>query len=253
MTMQSPTHSPIATPFAIIILTMFVFPPGLNGQTYHAGADMKAAEIESGSKKNPVGPWSYGQRSTYEDKDLTLLKIHQDSLSDDANFPGWVGESNDEKTGLGIRVNMGGEPETIGFVWGSPGGPFLGDGTPDIALHPADGNREESYAVVRWTAPASGTYRIEASWRDISRGGQNGSEGADVHLVVKGVSVFDGVVSLEADSASAETTHEARLSRGDVVDFVVGPNAFADTSQGSGDNDGTALNASITLVPKRMP
>jgi hypothetical protein len=235
----------------ITSLAMLVLTSGLHAQTYHAGADMKAA-LESGSKKNPAGSWSYGQRSTYEDKDLTLLETFEESLADDTNFPGWVGELNGERTGLGIRVNVG-PSENIGFVWGAPGGPFAGDGTPDVALHPADGTRMESYAVVRWTAPSAGTYRIEASWKDISRGGQNGSEGADVHLVVNGSSVFDGLVSLEADAATAETTHDVTLSRGGVVDFVVGPNANADARTGSGDNDGTALNASITLIRKKTP
>lgn len=235
----------------VAVLTCFL-PPNVSGQTYNAGAALKAVEIKGGAKENPVGPWSYGQRSDYEDKDLTLLESRQENLAGDVNFPGWVGSSDGKDTNLGVRVNMG-PSENIGFGWGAPGGPFMGDGTPDLVLHPSGGPRQDSYVVVRWTVPAPGTYKIDAFWRDISSGGQNGSEGVDVHLVVNGKSIFDGVVSMEEGSPSLDTTQVVTVARGDKVDFVVGPNANGDTTVGSADNDGTAFNATISLVPKKKP
>lgn len=236
---------------AVFYVLTLVFFCGASAQTYNAGSAMKAVEVKDDGK-NPNGPWSYGQKFGFEGSDLTLLDTHQSDVAGDTNFPGWVGSSHGDTSILTVRVNIGAS-ETIGFVWGAPGGPFMGDGTPDIVLHPSGVNQQETHAVVRWTAPAPGTYRITASWRDISAGGQNGSEGADVHLVVNGESVFDGIVSLESGPESVETTHVATLSRGDFVDFVVGPNANGDATGGSADNDGTAFNASISLVPRRMP
>lgn len=101
-----------------------------------------------------------------------------------------------------------------------------------LSFHPGP---KGEYAVVRWTAPAAGEYRIKAGFRAIDQ-----QTTTDVHILHDGRSVFDGFVRLEG--AGPFVSHEQTLAaaRGDTLDFVVG------WGNGAHVCDSTGLEVAIT-------
>ena len=106
-------------------------------------------------------------------------------------------------------------------------------------MSPGSGNE---FLVARWTAPASGDYRILASWLDLDKHGGNG---ATAFLVKNGQEQFAQTFQ-STTSSTGKANLRARtlsLNAGDVLDFVVGSN-------GEHLFDATAFNAAIRRVPK---
>lgn len=73
-------------------------------------------------------------------------------------------------------------------------------------------------AIERFTAPESGTYRIEARW--FSPGPQQG-DGADILVLHNGAVLAEGLVTAQDFTFGAR---EITLAAGDRIDFSVGPN-----------------------------
>jgi hypothetical protein len=120
------------------------------------------------------------------------------------------------------------------------GRPVLSSGTVyvlpgELWLHPGPGGE---YSVLRFTADTQGSFVIRG--RFMSADFYPGM--TDVHVFVKGQSVFDGVVDTYRAGPSFRSTHD--LLVGDVIDFAVG--------FGNGDfgYDTTLLQASISPVPE---
>lgn len=105
-----------------------------------------------------------------------------------------------------------------------------------MLVHPGN-NATFDKTVVRWTAPASGTYDISATWTDLPAAGN----GEDVHIIISGTSVFDAVNDDPTPTSQSFTA--MFLAAGATVDFVTGMN-------GSFGSDSTLLAASISLVPE---
>ena len=105
--------------------------------------------------------------------------------------------------------------------------------------------------MVRWTAPAAGSYRILAKWIDLDPFGGNG---ASAHVTINGTEVFGRKVPADPNGPArfvgqewenggnaAMPAETFRLNAGDVVDFLVG-------SRGDFTFDSTTFNALISKV-----
>jgi VCBS repeat-containing protein len=216
------------------------------GRTYDAGNDLVANEVPNGSEtnQNVAGVWSYGERPTATGTAFTLAPNHTDSYapSNPNSLQGWVGSQLGNTVPL-LLVNTSAAP-IVAPELGGPGGPIPAG---SMIVHPADISAANPYGVVRWTAPVSGTYDLFASWRDISNGNTGASSGADVHVIVNGVSIFDAVTSIETNPAdpTVSTTQVVTLTAGSTVDFVIGPNS------GSYGSDSAVFDATLTLQPSQ--
>jgi len=103
-----------------------------------------------------------------------------------------------------------------------------------LGLHPGP---QGQYSVVRWTAPLSGTFSINATFSGLSLLGDS----TDVHIFLDGVSIFNSTVN----GTPAPTSYSGLQSivAGDRIDFVVGNGGNGYTE------DTTALTA--TIVPEQ--
>ena len=132
-------------------------------QTWDAALDFRTNEKpdrpdpRSTELSNPnarVPEWSYGYRATLTDTALVLLSVPPDQHSNAAihgnpDMEGW--QKSDGFWPL-ITANVSGEP-----VRPAPELQFL---SPDeLDVHPGNGFSRDTFAVVRWTAPAVGNYK----------------------------------------------------------------------------------------------
>lgn len=106
-----------------------------------------------------------------------------------------------------------------------------------LSLHPGPQGEVE---VLRFTAPSAGQYLINGAFF-----GQDyvGPTTTDVHILLNGTSIFDGVVSDYDVSHPFSTT--VTLAAGSHLDFAVGVG-----SNQSYLYDSTGLSATITSVPE---
>jgi hypothetical protein len=196
---------------------------------WDAGEDLFANEKPDGAQQfmNPnftVPEWSYGFRLTLESTGLTLFDGGETHV-DDVGAPGVDGFAD----GGAILVNTTNGPAsvTLGPV------PMAPLPSHDILAIP---NSLGAFTILRWTAPETGTYIIDAFWQDIDLAGGNGASG---HIVVNGVALFGQTF---ANGAGTSTQQTIPLNAGDKVDFATGTN-------GNGAFDGTQFNATIVPEP----
>lgn len=195
-----------------------------NATEWNAGLDMIANEVPNGPQEliNPnftVPLWSYGYRDTLESTALTLYTGVQ-HFGETEPFQGF-----NFNTAI-VAANTTASPQ----YWS---GNTLPVGVGEIFQHPGAGNE---FSVVRWTAPADGTYYIDAVWRRLDPA-WTGSTGS---IVINGSTVFNQLLmNLETASNNRAVT----LAAGDLVDFAVGSNL-------SYFSDSTAFNATISNVPE---
>ena len=203
--------------------------PAAAQQTWNAAADLLANEQPDGAQElsNPnatVPEWSYGYREAAADAALTLFSAaageHTNAAFGDENLEGW---------------NSPGFSFTIPIVLVNVANPA------ELLLHPQDEGAARTNVVVRWTAPAAGSYDVDALWRDTDAGG---GDGAEAFVVLNGANVagFTGAFPNGGSAAYADTL---TLAGGETLDFVLGPGA-----SGSFGNDSTGFNATIALVPE---
>jgi len=114
-----------------------------------------------------------------------------------------------------------------------------------IALHPGPDSAGGLLAVLRWTAPSSQAFTLDAVFegRDTSGGATT-----DVHILHNGVSLLDGEIDGMFGTGSGPSfSSKLFFNAGDTIDFVVG-NGGNDFPQ-----DGTGLDATFTAaVPEPM-
>lgn len=202
-----------------------------HAQTWDAAADLRANELNGSNELlNPNGTvpeWSYGYRETPGGAALTLFSNaageHTNAAFGDENLEGW---------------NSPGGAFTIPFVLVD----ITNADPPAILMHPQDEAAARTYDVVRWTAPAAGTYDVLATWVDSDAGGGNGAE-AFVALNGTSVAGFNGAFPNGGSATYDNAT--LTLSAGDTLDFVIGPGA-----DGGFGNDSTQFNANISLIPE---
>jgi len=120
-----------------------------------------------------------------------------------------------------------------------------------LALHPGIGGQ---YAVLRWTCPQAGDYHLAARFKGIARKPTT----TDVHVLVRGSSVYDGLINVGGGGNTAAYEGDATLSEGDTIDVAVGPSGdgpFSDTTalaltiEGPGRRDDAAAEFTLDANP----
>lgn len=171
---------------------------------------------------NPNGPWSYGYSQT-----LGGPLIPHASSGSNGGLDFW---NTDISIGLPwVARNSTASPMNwAGTTVFAPGA---------LSLHPGPNGQ---VAILRFTAPSTGQYAISGAFF-----GQDyvGPTTTDVHLLLNGSSIFDGVVADFGTSQSFNIT--TALAAGSFLDFAVG--------FGSNQTylyDSTGLTATITQVPE---
>jgi hypothetical protein len=214
--MSSLNKSTVTSTFATLFcLAALGFP--------HAASAYDAAGDFS-STSNPDGVWSYGSSTslagTFVLDTTNTASFHGLGLS------GWL--VNNPSTDFAPYVIHNGTASPITYVnttW-QPG---------QLALNPGG----SAYALVRWTAPSSGLYDINATFSGLSSIGAS----TDVHILLDNVSIFNSAVN----GSPAPTSYSGIQSvlAGDRIDFAVG---FG--GNGNDQEDVTGLSATITAVPE---
>lgn len=157
---------------------------------YDAAADFSPTS-------NPNSVWSYGSSATLGSA-FILGTAHGNSLGIDY----WV---NDWLTAApSITHNGTGSPITFAGVSWQPG---------QLGFHPGSAGQN---AVIRFTAPSSATYSLDAAFAGLDQTPTT----TDVHILLNGTSIFDGIVN--AFGSGPAFSAALALSGGDTVDFSVG-------------------------------
>jgi alpha-galactosidase len=101
-----------------------------------------------------------------------------------------------------------------------------------LSFHPGP---KGEYCVVRWTCPAAGEYRLDATFLGIDE-----KTTTDVHILQAGKPLFSGFIGLNGAGREAKHGQAVRLGAGEALDFVVG------WGNGTHQCDSTGLEARLT-------
>jgi hypothetical protein len=215
---------------------------------WNMAADMYANQ--TGSPANPNGDWTYGKSSTVGSA-FSAITFSTDASAwyPVGTLSGWCNSDNPYLPGIWtVRQNTA--AGVVGDLAVSAG---------DMLVHPSNQVPFDplTCAVVRWTAPATGSYEVAAWWESISAdvaGNYPYNQGLDVHLLKNGVSIYDGFTSLY-DSTGAATMGATVLSltAGDTLDFVTSPLGQDPYIPGNDivfAYDMTRVDGTITTVPE---
>jgi hypothetical protein len=205
---------------------------------YDAAADLSKESIAAHA--NPNGAWSYGCRASARSNEFTPLALS--GVSEPwrrvtENVRGWwLAPSNDVWSPPAPLVlkNLGTEPVTSTYH------PYSQQTNPagGIYVHPGVG--ANAYVIVRWTAPADGSYRIDTVFSGLDSRGTT----TDVHVLMNGGELFGDDIrgGLQALSNVAEFSTDVSAATGDTIDFAVGPGGNGNMC------DATGVKAKVTLV-----
>ena len=119
------------------------------------------------------------------------------------------------------------------------GNDFTFDGTTWTAqtffLHPGDSGGE--YAVLKWTAPADGEYKIDARFTDVVK---DGHATVDLHFIKGNESLWDGFLNIEGAGKTNAWNGSAAFKKGEELALAVG------IGDGAGFGDTTAVDLKIS-------
>ena len=184
-----------------------------------------AANFATSPPANPSGVWSYG----YETKlgsGFTIYPYHDSSGI--AGVTAWEYAQGPFGQSVSVLPAVGKNTTSSTITSGSVQVP-----NNVLWLHPGPSGQ---YSIVRFTAPAAGTYTISGSFSGLDNVGPTTT---DVHILQNGsTSLFSNNVS--AFGAGPAFSVTPTLNAGDTIDFAVGYGA-----DGNYLNDSTGLNASI--------
>lgn len=167
---------------------------------------------------NPNGPWSYGYSNGLGGPLLLFV-----TSGTSGPVIGWnenisLGAPGTSHNGSGATVTSG----TVQY------GPW------QTIFHPGPSGQA---CVIRFVAPAEGTYALSASFVGADLWGTT----TDVHVLVDGESVFSGGVSGFGPGTGPSFDTSLQLAVGAAVDFAVTtPNSFF--------NDSTGIDATLTIA-----
>ena len=96
--------------------------------------------------------------------------------------------------------------------------PLVGQGITwqpkQLALHPGPNGE---YSGARWTCPAAGERRIDATFTGIAQ-----KATTDIHILHNGRSLHDDLINVDGHGNESTFLETLPLARGDTIDFVVG-------------------------------
>jgi hypothetical protein len=199
------------------LLSLVVLARPSAAQSYNAAGDFSISS-------NPNGAWSYGWSTSLGSAFIPSTIATNAYMG--FTLEGWLGNSDSSLTPYVLHN------ATTTIVNNNPTTPYQPG---QLAEHPG---AQGQYEVVRWTAPFSGTFSINATFSGLSTIGST----TDVHIFLDGVSIFNSAVN----GYPAPTSYSGIQSivAGDRIDFAVGIG-----SDGSPDNDTTGLSATIVPEP----
>ncbi len=197
------------------LLALFLHP------AVEAVAQSWSAAGDFSPTNNPNGVWSYGWSQT-----LGSLFILDTASESQSGIDRWLGQQWPDGN---PSVNHNATPTAItpfNSVTFQPG---------QLGFHPGPNGEN---AIVRFTAPATGSYNVDAAFVGLDFVGPTTT---DVHILVRGASVFDGNVNGFGPGSGPTFSTNLTLNAGDTVDFDVGVG-----QDGSFAYDMTGLDATIT-------
>jgi hypothetical protein len=200
----------------------FEFGGKSQGVVYSAAKDFSLAS-------NPNGVWSYG----YELSLGSGFQVHSATTNNASGVNGmeeWYSPQLSGNTTPLVGYNSNGSDELVydtvivpaHQVWMHPGAPTSGN----------------ALSVLRWTAPAAGTYQVAAAFRGDDFAYPTST---DVHVLQNGSSLFDGGVYVYGPATSFTGT--VSVKAGDTIDFVVGLGSDGDYT-----GDSTGISATLTQL-----
>jgi PEP-CTERM motif len=215
--MTTSRKSMLLSTFATLLSLVVITRPSA-AQSYNAAAD-----FSTGS--NPNGAWSYGSSISLGSAFIPSSIPTNGYVA--VGLDGWLGSA----TGSGVPYvlhNGTAHNITNNFSVYQPG---------QLLQQPGGLGQ---YSIVRWTAPFSGTFSINATFSGLSLLGDS----ADVHILLDGISIFNFTVI--GSPSPASYSGSGSLTAGDRIDFVVG-----DAGNGANE-DNTALSATIVPEPATL-
>jgi hypothetical protein len=194
------------------------------GASLQANADNIVADFSASN--NPYGNWSYGYTATLGGA-ITPFSVSSTGCGGTIDL--WT-------TSSGYPVvdhNSSGSTQTCSGTVSVP--------TNVLGMHPDDAGGE---AVVRWTAPNSGTYSIQGMFEGLDFVYPTTT---DVHILLdSSTSLFSG--NIASFEVPLNFLLSQTLSAGDTIDFVVGFGA-----DGNYFGDSTGLAGTITTESAEVP
>lgn len=186
-------------------------------QSSQAGVFNAATDFSTSS--NPNGVWSYGGATTL---DGDFSPFTSKGVVSGVGY--WA-----NTTGLAAPIVFhNGTQQSISLAsWVLPAG--------QLAFHPGASG---TYTFVRFVAPESGVYSLDAVFTGIDTRGTT----TDVHVLLNHAGLFAG--SINGYGSSAAYSSVLALAAGTVLDFAVGFGA-----NGTYNNDSTAISVRINSVP----
>ena len=220
--------------FALLVLTI-VLVGGTANATVIYDANQYFAASELGIEGNPFGPFSAGHSDESNPGGFALFgsSEHTNSYRDSgqAKIQGYFFDNNASDPAVVVNVDPSNSVTTdYGSILGAnqimmhPGG--IG---PDATAPPIHD------AILRFTAPTTGSYTITGDWESLHSGSTRNS------ILHNGIELF----SSTADDSLFDLTQF--LNTGDTVDFVVNKNHASGWGIGG---DSTGLRVSLTTIPE---
>jgi hypothetical protein len=215
----------LAASFATLGITLAVLAPAASTDVSAQAASWDAADDFSATS-NPNGAWSYGwsvSRGSAFNVDTVATTV--------SGLNVWTNSS----TQIEPDVAFNGTSGTINSSGTNP----IPAGS--LAFHPGPSGEN---AIVRWTAPSTGSYDIAATFT----GRDNfGPTTTDVAVLSNGTQLWAGEVSAYLATQSIPAAR-LNLNAGDTIDFTVGYGI-----DGTYSYDTTGLSAGISLVDTTPP
>jgi hypothetical protein len=193
---------------------------GITGAAYAAPATYNVV-ADFSSASNPNGVWAYGYSSTLTNLDSNF------ALYTDASLSCWTGIEcwNAPATGVpDIGRNTTGSLLNFATTVHVP--------VDQLHMHPY----ADTYSIVRWTAPGSGTYLFDGAWF------VQDDHAESVTLDIVGLG-YSSTFSNQLLGASKPFSELQYLAQGENIYFAVGPN-------GSYYYDSTGLTLTVAGVPE---
>jgi len=204
------------------------------GGSHAWAATIYSAQNDFSKTSNPSGVWSYGTTGTTLTGTFT---VHTNTVTGISSIPNWDGWT-------GTQPMFGNNyPFTAKYTGATPASEHDVVILPGmLTQHPAPNG---GYSVVRFTAPATDAYLLNAVFEGREFQGQGPGTNADVHVLRNGVALFNAVVIGFGTPSDQPFATSLNLTAGDRIDFSVG---FGPNGTFLGDT--LSLQATLTVVPE---
>jgi hypothetical protein len=217
--MTTSRKSTLISAFATLLSLVVLARPSA-AQSYNAAGDFSIGS-------NPNRAWSYGWSTNLASGFIPDTISSNNYIG--SSLIGWLGNQHAGDGVPTVLKNPTASPITLVSTTFQPG---------QLALDPGFSGQD---ALIRWTAPSSGTFSINATFSGLSALGDT----ADVHILHNGVSFFDAAVVGSPSPATYSGLQS--ITAGDTITFAVG---FG--SNGNYNEDITGLSASIVPEPATL-